>query len=70
MRSSSALAESAMSHLVNQRMGKRQPMRWSSEGAYLLLQVWCAVLDQRLDGLFREWDPKFRNQEGLPLPAG
>src|SRR5262249_44040404 len=32
-RISSALAESAMSHLVNQRMGKRQPMRWSAEGA-------------------------------------
>jgi hypothetical protein len=27
---SSALAESAMSHLVNQRMGKLQPMRWSA----------------------------------------
>ena len=25
------MAESAMSHLVNQRMGKRQPMRWSAE---------------------------------------
>ena len=38
------LAESAMSHVVNERMGKRQPMRWSAEGA-LLLQVRCAVLD-------------------------
>jgi hypothetical protein len=36
---SSALAESAMSHLVNQRMGKLQPMRWSAEGSHLLLQV-------------------------------
>jgi len=35
---SSALAESAMSHLVNQRMAKHQPMRWSTEGAHLLLQ--------------------------------
>jgi hypothetical protein len=33
---SSAMAESAMSHLVNQRMGKCQPMRWSAEGAHLL----------------------------------
>jgi hypothetical protein len=52
MRISSAPAESAMSHLVNQRMGKRQPMRWSSEGAHLLLQVRCAVLGGRLDRLF------------------
>jgi hypothetical protein len=33
---SSAMAESAMSHLVNQRMGKRQPMRWSAAGAHFL----------------------------------
>jgi hypothetical protein len=67
MRISSALAESAMSHLVNQRMGKRQPMRWSSEGAHLLLQVRCAVLDKRLDSLFREWFPSFRKQLATPL---
>ena len=41
-----------MSHLVNERMGKRQPMRWSAEGAHLLLQVRCAVLDNRLEMLF------------------
>ena len=46
LRISSALAESAMNHLVNERMGKRQPMRWSAEGAHLLLQVRCAVLRQ------------------------
>jgi hypothetical protein len=46
-----------MNHLVNARMGKRQPMRWSAEGAHLLLQVRCALLDERLDELFREWYP-------------
>jgi len=50
-------------------MGKRQPMRWSSEGAHLLLQVRCAVLDQRLGSLFREWHPKFLSQADLPLPV-
>ena len=40
-RISSALAESAMSHLVNQRMGKRQPMRWSAEGG--LFYCKCAA---------------------------
>jgi hypothetical protein len=39
LRISSAPAESGMSHLVNQRMGKRQPMRWSAAGAHQLLQV-------------------------------
>ena len=70
LRISSALAESAMSHLVNQRMGKRQPMRWSAEGAHLLLQVRCAVLDNRLEMLFREWLPNFRRQTPPPLLIG
>ena len=68
LRISIALAESVMSHLVNQRMGKRQPMRWSCEGAHLLLQVRCAVLDKQLDTLFREWHPNFRKQHAAPLP--
>jgi hypothetical protein len=34
LRISSAPAESGMNHLVNQRMGKHQPMRWSAEGAH------------------------------------
>ena len=54
-----------MNHLVNARMGKRQPMRWSAEGAHLLLQVRCAVLDDRLDELFREWYPGW----GTSLPT-
>jgi hypothetical protein len=51
LRISSAPAESGMSHVINQRMGKRQPMCWTAEGAHLLLQVRCAVLDGRLDAL-------------------
>jgi hypothetical protein len=66
---SSAMAESAMSHLVNQRMGKRQPMRWSAAGAHLLLQVRCAVLNNRLDSLFREWHPNFRKQQAISSPV-
>jgi hypothetical protein len=64
LRISSAPAESGMSHVINQRMGKRQPMCWTAEGAHLLLQVRCAVLDERLDALFRERYPRFR----LPSP--
>jgi hypothetical protein len=68
-KSSSAMAESAMSPLVNQRMGTRQPMRWSAAGAHLLLQVRCAVLNNRLDNLFREWHPDFRKQQAISLPV-
>ena len=56
-RISTAMAESGMNHLINARMGKHQPMRWSAEGAHLLLQVRCALLDDRLDRLFGEWYP-------------
>jgi hypothetical protein len=56
----SAPAESGMSQSVNQRMGKRQPMRRSAAGAHQLLQVRCPVLDCRLEAFFREWWPKFR----------
>jgi hypothetical protein len=38
-----------MNHLVNARMGKRRSMQWSADGARLLLQVRCALLDDRLD---------------------
>jgi hypothetical protein len=70
LRISSCPAESGMSHLVNQRLGKRQPMCWSAEGAYLLLQVRCAVLNDRLDALFRECHPQFRLQAAvIELPA-
>jgi hypothetical protein len=61
-----APAESGMSHLVNQRMGERQPMCWTAEGAHLLLQVRCAV-HSTLESLFRERYPRFR-QTPLALP--
>ena len=31
-----------MGHLVKERMGRGKPMRWSANGANLLLQVRCA----------------------------
>jgi hypothetical protein len=60
-RISTAPAESgSMGHLVKERMGRGKPIRWSANGANLLLQVRCAVLDDRLDKLFREWYPRFQ----------
>ena len=53
-----------MAHLVNQRMGKKQSMRWSAEGAHQLLQVRCTVLDSQLANFFREWFPGFRENAG------
>jgi hypothetical protein len=64
LRISSAPAASGMAHLVNQRMGKKQSMRWSAEGAHQLLQVRCATLDSQLANFFREWFPGFRENAG------
>ncbi len=60
LRISSAPAESNMHHIVNQRMCKLQPMRWTAEDAHNLLQVRCAVLDGRLSRLFGQWYPRFQ----------
>ena len=49
-----------MGHLIKERMGKGKPIRWSADGANRLLQVRCAVLDDRLDEPFREWHPRFQ----------
>jgi hypothetical protein len=40
---STAMAESAVNQVLNQRMCKRQQMRWTPRGAHLLAQVRCAV---------------------------
>jgi hypothetical protein len=48
----------------------RQPICWTAEGAHLLLQVRCAVLDGRLDTLFRERYARFRlTSPALELPG-
>jgi hypothetical protein len=70
LRISCAPAASGMSHLVNQRMGKRQPMSWGAEGAHLLLPVRCAVLDGKLDAIFRERYPRFRLRSPAPVLPG
>jgi len=45
---STSRAEGTVNQLVNARMNKRRPMRWSPRGAYRVLQVRAAVLDGRL----------------------
>jgi hypothetical protein len=49
-----------MEHLINQRVGERQSMRWSSDAAHLLLFVGCAILDNRLQEVFRTLYPQWR----------
>lgn len=55
---------------VPDSIGKRQPMRWTAEGALLRLLSQCGVLDGKLDALFREWYPRVRlNSLAVPVHA-
>src|SRR4051794_5767685 len=52
LRVGTSLTEGTANFLVNRRMNKAQPMRWSRRGADLLLQVRCAVLNGKLGSGF------------------
>ena len=45
--------------VIERRMSKKQPMRWSRRGAHLLVQIRVAVLRRRLPHLFQGWYPRF-----------
>ena len=45
---SNAFVESAVNQVVSKRMVKKQQMRWSQRGAYLLLQIRTHVLNDDL----------------------
>jgi hypothetical protein len=54
---SSAFVESAVNQVVSKRMVKKQQMRWTPEGAHLLLQVRTRTLNHELAATFRGWYP-------------
>ena len=65
-----AFAESTINQVVSKRMVKKQQMRWSQEGAHLLLQIRTRVLNGELRNEFRKWYPRFdQGGEELPLVA-
>ena len=70
---SSALVESAVNQVVSKRMVKKQQMRWTPEGAHLLLQVRTRTLNGELAATFRAWYPAFTlDDHAIPaeeLPA-
>ena len=61
---STAMAESAVNQVLNQRMCKRQQMRWTPRGAHLLAQVRCAVINGDLTAKLREY--KAQSEEPIP----
>jgi len=49
--------ESTVNQVVSKRMVKKQQMRWTKQGAHLLLQVRAQVLNNDLRATFERWYP-------------
>ena len=60
---STAFVESTVNQVVSKRMVKKQQMRWSQQGAHLLLQVRTRVLNDELRDVFRQWYPNFVQED-------
>ncbi|MFN2506065.1 MAG: ISKra4 family transposase [Acidimicrobiales bacterium] len=56
---SSAFVEATVNQVISRRMVKKQAMRWTPQGAHLLLQVRTRVLNGQLAADFRRWYPSF-----------
>jgi hypothetical protein len=52
LRVGTAITEGTANFLVNHRMNKSQQMRWSRQGANLLLQVRCAIYNGTLGSAY------------------
>lgn len=60
---SSAMAESAVNQIVSRRFVKKQQMRWTRQGAHLLLQIRTQVLNDALHKTFQRWYPGMAQRE-------
>lgn len=70
---STAFVESTVNELISRRMVKKQQMRWTKEGAHLLLQTRVKTLDGDLRDKFVEWYPGMSASSAptqLPVAAG
>jgi len=54
---STAFVESTVNEVISRRMVKKQQMRWTKEGAHLLLQVRTQTLNNELQDTFHRWYP-------------
>ncbi len=55
---SSSFVESAVNQVISKRFVKKQQMRWTPEGAHLLLQMRSLVLNEELKSKFQQWYPE------------
>jgi hypothetical protein len=70
---STAFVESTVNQVVSKRMVKQQQMRWTQQGAHLLLQIRTQALNGDLRGNFCRWYPGIerdaRNQDAIAAAA-
>jgi hypothetical protein len=60
---STAFVESTVNQVIDKRFVKKQSMQWTQRGAHLLLQTRTRVLNDDLEGTFRQWYPHFRSHK-------
>jgi hypothetical protein len=63
---SSAFVESTVNQVVSKRLVKKQQMRWTPQGAHLLLQVRTRVLNDELTGVSGSGIPHSRPRPSHP----
>ena len=68
-RVSTGFVESTVNTIVGKRVGKRQQMRWSRQGAHLMLQTRSRTLDGTLRGKFEQWYPGMRTNSETIMAA-
>lgn len=68
-RVSTGFVESTVNTVVGKRFGKRQQMRWSKQGAHLMLQTRTRTLDGTLRGKFEQWYPGMKSEAEIKRAA-
>ena len=68
-RVSTGFVESTVNTIVGKRFGKRQQMRWSRQGAHLMLQTRSRPLDGTLRGKFEQWYPGMKTNSETIMAA-
>jgi hypothetical protein len=68
-RISTGFVKSTINQLIAKRFVKKQQMRWTLQGAHLLLQVRVHVLNDELGAAFQRWYPKLASGQEEQLAA-
>lgn len=68
-RVSTGFVESTVNTVVGKRFGKRQQMRWSKQGAHLMLQTRTRTLDGTLRPKFEQWYRGMKSGADIEMAA-